>query len=75
MLRDNRQQFYEIIEQQETQKLKNVVRLMESYIYLEKVIKVNIDAVDESILPDLKETMQMIDDQRAQIQALDDPDD
>ena len=30
---------------------------MESYIYLEKVIKVNIDAVDESILPDLKETM------------------
>lgn len=31
---------------------------MESYKYLERVIKINIDAVDECILPDLKESMQ-----------------
>jgi len=38
----------------------NIVRLYKSFFYLEKVIEINIDYVDESILPDLKDIMNKI---------------
>jgi hypothetical protein len=56
----NRQEFFELFHQQESEKLGNIVKLYQSYYYLEHVIKINIDQVDERILPDLKDIMNRI---------------
>jgi hypothetical protein len=41
-----------------------LLRLIGSFTYLERVIRVNIEAVDEKILPDLKENLSKLEEIR-----------
>lgn len=67
MLSDNQAQFQEIISEQQTKRFQNLLKLIQSFCYLEKVIDLNIQAVDECILPDLKLTLSSLEALRRQL--------
>ena len=70
MMEQNQREFLQLFFSQESEKLEKITNLYKNFYYLEKVIGINIDQVDERILPDLKDVMNKIQEKRGEIEAV-----